>query len=202
MEECRRRGYDGGPMPTAGPRGLTALLRHCRADDEHAWAELFVWADAIGRREISKYARSRKPEFEDMLQDFQAKLFQAVRKNQIDGTSDGEIAAYVIRIARNVAIDAHKGARGDNEELAEDIKDEGPRPDRNAELSQLRRRLEAILDEWAPKDSYLIVAKAEGVAAAVIAEYLKDRYGEIVTPATVDSRYSKLRKRLPLDLRP
>jgi DNA-directed RNA polymerase specialized sigma24 family protein len=175
---------------------LRGLLDRCTAGEPEAWELFDRWARRTADRAIWRYLRIDDAEREDVTATVVERLVSVVRRGQIRGTHDGEIAVYVQLAARRATIDLLRQRRRHHHELKSDLLDPTPGPGRRVVAGARLRIIEATMQEWAADERYVLLAKLEGFPTRQIQQDLVRLFSVRIAARTVDTRYHRLRDRL------
>jgi DNA-directed RNA polymerase specialized sigma24 family protein len=182
---------------------LNDVLERCTADDAEAWSLLRGAVHRVAGRALRPFVSLSRDDRIDIEAATMTRLVEAVRRGDIRGRSDGEIAAYIGQALRNRALDVGQSAwirRRDGQPLV-DVPARAPDPERAAIERQELERVRAEIATWPSEDQLLFHLKLVGTSATGIAAALRRLFDETVDPATVDTRYFRLRARLRRSLR-
>lgn len=180
---------------------LVCLLERAWADDGEAWKRLWDWANCLASKVISSYVRRDASTRDEALSEFSLRFFKAVQGRQIPAQSDEVITKYVYRIAKNCAIDALRARNRRRHTPLEDlgghsVTDPGPWPDQvyddQVRRARMRRIVLAYTESVPATWAYILRRKLDRARSTVIAREIQEIFGERITPATVDSRYSRM----------
>jgi len=176
---------------------LRALLEACRAGNEVAWEQFLAWVRMRSRASLSGFRPLNADDRDDVVAEVTRRLVDVIRQDQVRGTTDSEIDAYIRTALRNQALNLVRGraARGDQDPSPEDLPDHAPTPPERTVTSQVLKRAQEAMMRWPPEDRYLFVAKLEGVSSSQIQATLeRPPYRVFISVTTVDTRYHKLKK--------
>lgn len=177
---------------------LVTLVTRCRGGDSLAWDQFDRWfAEKAGR--ILGHYRLSQAERMDVRASARERVFRAIQRGAIRGETNAEVAAYVATAIKRGALDAVQERHGD--EIPDDLADPGPGPEAAAIARLELERAAPIIQSWPAKDRFLFFEKLHGVSASAIRDDLMRQFGENVSAATVDSRFSRLRHSLRAALR-
>ena len=189
---------------------LHALLQRCRAGDATAWERFATWVKMRGRSVLGGVGNLSAADGEDTMGETLKALVAAIQRNEIRGTSNAEIDAYVCTAIRNRALNVLRGrarrreatpSRGtsvtDASGSTEEVPDDAPAQDAQAIATEQLGRAEKLLLSWPAEDRYLFIAKLNGVSARVIQQTLEKSPFRVSTGVTtIDTRFHRLRKRM------
>src|SRR5262249_37655857 len=88
---------------------LHALLQHCRAGEATAWERFASWVEMRGRSVLGGVGNLSAAAREDTMGETLKALVAAIRRDEIRGTSNAEIDAYVCTAIRNRALNVLRG---------------------------------------------------------------------------------------------
>lgn len=184
-------------MESPEPGGLRVLLDRCHAGDRLAWEEFTDWFDQLAGRLLRYvFPRMIPADRADVAATARERLVAAIRgESRVRGTADAEIKAYCSKVVKRCGLDLVDRQRG-----AEHVVPQGdppPQPDRIATARELARKALAIIDSWPAEDRFVFIQKINGVNSARIkAELERPPFCLHIQPATVDTRFWKLRQSL------
>ena len=127
---------------------LRALLEHCRAGNEVAWEQFLAWVRTRARASLSGFHTLNAADRDDVVAEVTRRLVEAIRQDQVRGTTDAEIEAYIRTALRNQALNLvrDRATRGEQDPPPEGLRDYAPtQPERTVTLQVLERAREAVM---------------------------------------------------------
>ncbi len=126
-----------------------------------------------------------------------------VRMAERPPAHDGNLRAWLYRVATTVALDALRASRrrfalARSREHALPMGDPPPDPAAQLERSELRERVRAALEGLDPRDRAVLLMREAGFAHREIAEAVGTTTGSVGT--MIARALEKLARRLPLDV--
>jgi hypothetical protein len=122
-----------------------------------------------------------------------AKVSAEIMSGGVRGETNWEIRGFVQTVVTNSARDVWRQRRPE-EPLPPLLRDQdGPWPDRWAELRAKLECSKKLMKTWPPPDQFIFMMKLEQVPASTIKLDLERLYGVFVTVGAVDVKFSRLR---------
>jgi RNA polymerase sigma-70 factor (ECF subfamily) len=148
----------------------TDVVERARAGDRAAFRELY----ALHHRQVARQLAFLVPraQLEDVLQDVFIEVFRSIRK--FEGKS--AFTTWLYRLTVHVAMKSRRRQTRSRLDLVEDVPeraDEGASPAEASLSAERQARVEALLEQLAPKKrAVLVLHDLQGVEAQRIAELL------------------------------
>lgn len=198
-----------GPAPSrAGRMGtpVRAVIDKCMAGDELACEEFYESYDTLAGRVLRHlFPRMTSADRADIASTALERLLMALKSNRINGTSDGELRAYMSAAVKNAGLDlvTRKRVLGPGWPSEESMlpPDNSASPERVAIARALAENVRRLLSQWPAADRYIFVQKLHGVSSAQIRANLdRSPFRLCLEVATIDTRYWRLRHLLMREL--
>ncbi len=185
---------------------VRAAIDKCMAGDEVACEEFYASYDTLAGRVLRhKFPRMTSADRADIASTALERLLIALKSNRINGTSDGELRAYMSNAVKNAGLDlvTRKRLVGPGWPSAESTlqPDNSASPERVAIARALAEEVRRVLSQWPAADRYIFAQKLHGVSSAQIRAGLeRSPFCLCLEVPTIDTRYWRLRHLLMREL--